>query len=96
MIQKKTKQISIIKIICLSFMLAICLPEAHAQLSDLHYLPPLRQSNYNIDKNQSIKQQRLYLSTPESGAFNVLIYRGTRLCPKSHLDPKQSWAFLHY
>ena len=81
MIQKKNKQISTIKIICLSFMLAICLPEAHAQLSDLHYLPPLRQSTNNVADNQPIKEQRLYLSTPESGAFSVHIYRGTSDTP---------------
>jgi uncharacterized repeat protein (TIGR01451 family) len=81
MIQKKNIQISAIKIICLSFMLAICLPETHAQLSDLHYLPPLRQSTNNVADNQPIKQQRLYLSTPESGAFSVHIYRGTSTTP---------------
>lgn len=42
-----------------------------AQLSDLHYLPPLKQ------KNGAFVQQAIYLSTPETTAFTVNVYRGT-------------------
>ena len=44
-----------------------------AQLSDLHYLPPLKQGR----NNQGIRQQRVYLSTPETIPFTVNVYRGT-------------------
>ncbi|WP_282049644.1 DUF11 domain-containing protein [Maribacter aquivivus] len=44
-----------------------------SQLSDLHYLPPLKQGG----NNQAVTQQSIYLSTPETTAFTVNIYRGT-------------------
>lgn len=47
------------------------------QLSDLHYLPPLKQGR----NNQAIEQQAVYLSTPESTAFTVNAYRGTSTTP---------------
>lgn len=43
---------------------------AHAQLSDLHYLPPLKQ------KTGAFAQQTIHLSTPETTAFTVNVYRG--------------------
>lgn len=49
----------------------------HAQLSDLHYLPPMKQGR----NNQAIREQALYLSTPETTAFSVEIYRGTSATP---------------
>ncbi|GAB5475214.1 MAG: hypothetical protein Mars2KO_33130 [Maribacter sp.] len=48
-----------------------------SQLSDLHYLPPLRQGR----NNQAIQQQSIYLSTPETTAFTVNAYRGTSATP---------------
>ncbi|MDT0540306.1 discoidin domain-containing protein [Croceitalea sp. P059] len=45
----------------------------YAQLSDLHYLPPLKQGR----NNQAIQQQSVYLSTPETTPFTVFVYRGT-------------------
>ncbi|MEX0275466.1 MAG: IgGFc-binding protein, partial [Flavobacteriaceae bacterium] len=45
----------------------------HAQLSDLHYFPPLKQRS----NNSGVKQQRLYLSTPETTAFDVSVFQGT-------------------
>ena len=42
-----------------------------AQLSDLHYLPPLKQ------KGSAFVQQVIHLSTPETTAFTVNVYRGT-------------------
>ncbi len=50
---------------------------AQAQLSDLHYLPPLRQGQ----NNGAIQQQAVYLSTPETSAFTVNVYQGTNLTP---------------
>ncbi len=50
---------------------------AHAQLSDLHYLPPLRQGA----NNAAIRDQAIYLSTPETTAFTVNAYRGTNTTP---------------
>ncbi|MGO4920697.1 T9SS type B sorting domain-containing protein [Maribacter spongiicola] len=43
------------------------------QLSDLHYLPPMKQGQ----NNQGIQNQAIYLSTPETTPFNVYAYRGT-------------------
>ncbi len=48
-----------------------------SQLSDLHYLPPLRQGS----NNQAIQQQSIYLSTPVATAFTVNAYRGTNTTP---------------
>ena len=45
----------------------------YSQLSDLHILPPLKQDG----NNQAIKEQTIYLSTPETSSFNVKVYRGT-------------------
>ncbi|MDT0608259.1 DUF11 domain-containing protein [Croceitalea rosinachiae] len=50
---------------------------AHGQLSDLHYLPPLKQGS----NNQAIQQQSIYLSTPEATAFTVNAYRGISTTP---------------
>lgn len=49
----------------------------YAQLSDLHYLPPLKQGS----NNQAIQQQAIYLSTPETTAFTVNVYLGTSTTP---------------
>lgn len=49
----------------------------HAQLSDLHYLPPLKQGQ----NNQGIQNQAVYLSTPETTPFTVNVYRGTDPTP---------------
>ncbi len=50
---------------------------AFAQLSDLHYLPPLKQGQ----NNGAIQQQAVYLSTPENTAFTVNAYLGTNGIP---------------
>jgi gliding motility-associated-like protein/uncharacterized repeat protein (TIGR01451 family) len=49
----------------------------HAQLSDLHYLPPLKQGQ----NRQGIDRQAIYLSTPEPISFTVNAYRGTNATP---------------
>ncbi len=48
-----------------------------AQLSDLHYLPPLKQGQ----NNAGIREQAIYLSTPEPTTFTVNAYRGTSTTP---------------
>ena len=48
-----------------------------AQLSDLHYLPPLKQ----YSNNEAIQAQSIYLSTPEATGFTVHIYQGTNPTP---------------
>ncbi len=61
-------------IFCLLIGFAI---SAKAQLSDLHYLPPLKQGQ----NNAGIRQQAIYLSTPEPTPFTVNVYRGTDPTP---------------
>ena len=48
-----------------------------AQLDSIHYLPPLKQ----VTNLQAIKDQRFYLSSPETSPFSVNIYLGTSLTP---------------
>ncbi|UII79011.1 T9SS type B sorting domain-containing protein [Flagellimonas sp. CMM7] len=49
----------------------------NAQLSDLHYLPPLKQGQ----NNAGIREQAIYLSTPEPTTFTVNAYQGTNAAP---------------
>ena len=58
----------------------------NAQLSDLHYLPPLKQ----IGNNRAIQQQAFYLSTPEIAAFDVQVFRGTNTTPLATLNISNS------
>ncbi|MBQ4914409.1 DUF11 domain-containing protein [Maribacter sp. MMG018] len=58
-------------------LLFLCAINGYAQLSDLHYLPPLKQGS----NNQAIQQQAIYLSTPETTAFTVNAYLGTSTTP---------------
>ncbi len=51
--------------------------QAFSQLSDLHYLPPLKQGS----NNSSVQQQAIYLSTPETTLFTVSAFRGTSGTP---------------
>ncbi len=48
-----------------------------SQLSDLHYLPPLKQGR----NNAAVQRQAVYLSTPEPTIFVVNAYRGTNPTP---------------
>lgn len=57
----------------LLFLFMMVSAAGFSQLSDLHYLPPLKQGG----NNQAVTQQSIYLSTPETTAFTVNIYRGT-------------------
>jgi gliding motility-associated-like protein/uncharacterized repeat protein (TIGR01451 family) len=64
------------KLVLLVLLVGFAL-SAKAQLSDLHYLPPLKQGI----NNQGIRDQAVYLSTPEPTNFDVEVYRGTSLTP---------------
>jgi uncharacterized repeat protein (TIGR01451 family) len=55
---------------------------AIAQLSSRHYLPPLKRAN----NWQSISGQAIYLSTPETTAFDVYVYQGTSTTPTATLS----------
>ena len=59
------------RIICLCLVFCFSISSLSAQLSDLHYLPPLKQ------KGGAFVQQLIYLSTPETTPFNVNVYLGT-------------------
>ena len=61
----------------LLILLVIACFQGYSQLSDLHYLPPLRQGA----NNAGIRDQAIYLSTPETTAFTVNAYRGTNTTP---------------
>lgn len=63
-------------IFCVLFFLAIG-QFTQAQLSDLHYLPPLKQGQ----NNAGIRAQAIHLSTPEPTSFTVEVYRGTGATP---------------
>lgn len=59
------------------FLILFAFNQVQAQLSDLHYLPPLKQGK----NNEAVKQQAVYLSTPEPTTFVVNVYRGTSATP---------------
>ncbi|MEL6304049.1 MAG: DUF11 domain-containing protein [Bacteroidota bacterium] len=50
---------------------------SYGQLSDLHYLPPLKQGQ----NNGAIQEQEIHLSTPETTTFTVNVYQGTNATP---------------
>ncbi|SFW69678.1 Ig-like domain-containing protein, partial [Cellulophaga fucicola] len=61
----------ILKLFCFLFI-----ANSYGQLSDLHYMPPLTETNQNYIINQYV-----YLSTPEVIPFDVNIYVGTSVTP---------------
>lgn len=63
----------------LGILLVILLSSINSfgQLSDLHYLPPLKQGS----NNSSVKEQAIYLSTPETSAFTIIAFRGSGTTP---------------
>ncbi len=63
-----------------------------AQLSDLHYLPPLKQGG----NNQAIREQAVYLSTPETGTFNVNVYQGTNPAAIATLSLSNATPVTYY
>jgi len=71
---------SLIKTTLLALFLCCLTTSLTAQLSDLHYLPPLKQ------RSGAFVQQLIYLSTPETTAFDVNVYRGTSTTPVTTLS----------
>ncbi|PQJ21595.1 DUF11 domain-containing protein, partial [Tenacibaculum sp. SG-28] len=67
----------------LLFLISVLsLPNAYAQLSDLHYLPPLKQ----VGDGTAVREQAIYLSTPETNSFTVTLYRGNSNVPYATLQ----------
>jgi uncharacterized repeat protein (TIGR01451 family) len=65
----------IIRTMLLLVLISCSTKSIYAQLSDLHYLPPLKQ------RSTAFVDQLIYLSTPETTAFTVTAYRGTSTTP---------------
>ena len=63
--------VSIKRLLLIAFVF-ICSFKSFSQLSDLHYLPPLKQAG-----GTAFTSQKIYLSTPETTPFNVNVYKGT-------------------
>ena len=55
-----------------SFLFFVLVFNLSAQLSNVHYLPPLKQGG----NNQAISEQAFYLSTPVATAFDVKVFQG--------------------
>jgi uncharacterized repeat protein (TIGR01451 family) len=70
----KDKQIINKRIMLLIIFLVAGVFNSFAQLSDLHYLPPLKQV---IQAGGPFSSQAIYLSTPETNPFVVDVYQGT-------------------
>ena len=68
----------------LFFFLFLSSLSVNAQLSSKHYLPPLRQRTILVDG------QTIYLSTPESTAFDVNVYQGTSTTPTATISISNS------
>ncbi|TCP22114.1 Ig-like protein group 2, partial [Tenacibaculum skagerrakense] len=72
--------------VCISILILFYTTLSSAQLDSKHYLPPLKQTSgtdntANHQSNAAIQQQSIYLSTPETTAFSVNVYRGTSTIP---------------
>ena len=65
--------------LCLVFLVP---SSAFAQLSDLHYLPPLKQQTAKI----GFSSEAIFLSTPETAPFDVYIYQGTNATPIATIE----------
>jgi hypothetical protein len=61
----------LLKSLLLVAFVFLCSVKSFSQLSDLHYLPPLKQSG------GAFTSQIIYLSTPETTPFDVNVYKGT-------------------
>ena len=72
--------------IVISIILLTLTQVGYSQLSDLHYLPPLKQAV----NNKAIEQQTIYLSTPETSSFDVKIYNGTNTTALATLSLSKS------
>ncbi|MBC8769385.1 cadherin domain-containing protein [Arenibacter sp. BSSL-BM3] len=77
----KINQVSIFKNLYATLFFVLGINFSFGQLSDLHYLPPLKQ----ISSNTVVQYQALYLSTPETSPFIVQVYGGTSTTPLTTL-----------
>ena len=68
----------------LFFFLCLSSLSVNAQLSSKHYLPPLRQRTILVDG------QTIYLSTPETTAFDVNVYQGISTTPTATISISNS------
>ena len=75
----------------IGFFIVLGTSSLQAQLSDLHYLPPLKQGR----NNQAIQQQAVHLSTPEPNPFVVHVYRGTNATPIASYTISNTAAAVH-
>ena len=71
--------------------LLLSVSNLQAQLSDLHYLPPLKQESNNI----GIQGQAIYLSTPVITSFTVKVYRGASNTPISTFSISKSSPYVY-
>ena len=72
------------------FLLAMSL-NSFAQLSDLHYLPPLKQ----YTNNASFNHQSIYLSTPVTTAFTVDVFLGSSTTPFTTLTVSKASSAVY-
>ncbi len=63
-----------------------------AQLSSRHYLPPLKRA---INWQTLPSGQAIYLSTPETTAFDVNVYQGTSTIPTATLSISNSSPYRY-
>ncbi|MBU2997755.1 gliding motility-associated C-terminal domain-containing protein [Cellulophaga baltica] len=90
----KSNNIEYFKIKNLLFGFAIFLIGAQftfAQLSDLHYLPPLKMSQ----NTEIFTSQAIYISTPETTAFDIEIYQGTNTTPIATVSVSNSVPYIY-
>jgi hypothetical protein len=74
----------------LFFFLCISSLSVNAQFSSKHYLPPLKQRAILVDG------QTIYLSTPETTAFDVNVYQGTSATPSTTISTSLSSSVSTY
>ncbi len=67
-------------------LLFLFVGKSFAQLSDLHYLPPLKQRS----STAAVETQSVYLSTPNTTAFNVDVFVGTSATPVTTISISNS------
>ena len=78
------------RVIVLAVFMGFFALRGYAQLSDLHYLPPLKQ------RAGGIVAQLFYLSTPDTTAFDVKIYLGTNTTPIATISGLKNSAYKTY
>ncbi|WP_298488347.1 hypothetical protein, partial [uncultured Maribacter sp.] len=89
-VHSKTKKIvQKINTLVILIIVLVTSQKIQAQLSDLHYLPPLTQTGNHM------RDQAVYLSTPETAAFNVNIYRGTSAVPLTTVSVSNTTPFIY-